>query len=84
MSEAMIRRPYTTIKPVPVGVGEINTDVQNYIAVALKPQIDAAKADVLAEVKKQGDAAKQIAIIGGIVAGLAGVGIGVLVAKRVL
>lgn len=83
MSDAMIMRPYSNAPLVvrPVGVGDVAAD---YIAVALKPQLDQAKLEVLAEVKRQGDEAKRIAIIGGIVAGIAGVGIGVIIAKRIL
>ena len=83
MSEAMIQRPYTNLPAMPrrEGFGDVVNDT---IASALAPQIAAAKADVLAEVKKQGDEAKRTAIIGGIVAGLAGVGLGIVIAKKVL
>lgn len=43
---------------------------------------DKMKAEILAEVKEQGSEAKMYALLGGVAAGMAGVGIGVLIGRK--
>lgn len=67
------------------GLGNVADDV----LVAIFPQVNAkidqraneVKAAALAEIKKKGDEASTRALVGGFLAGLVGVGVGVLIGR---
>jgi hypothetical protein len=79
MSDAMLMRSYTNMPLAPIrrqGLGDPVTDALNSAITSLTQgtnnKIEATKAEVLAEVAKQGRQAKIYAVAGGFAAGLVG------------
>lgn len=69
-------------RPAPTGLGDVN----DLIAQALDPQIQAVKIAALAEIDKKGEEAKKRALYGGLAAGfvgaLMGIGVGYILFKK--
>lgn len=67
-----------------VGLGQLNIlppELVQGVKELIVLNTDSAKQQILAEVKQQGHEAKMYALLGGTAAGLAGVGIGVLIGR---